>query len=188
MPIQNSPAPLLIERDALSDLFRAIRARGYEIVGPTIREGAIVYDHLKDTDALPIGWTDRSDFVGAQLPGERTARRRPRLYRHGNGGIRADRRTLRRADRRHRFRAPGRPAGRLPVRSATRTRLGARREPVQPFGADGRQPRGAQDYWRSVRSGAAEMARHRRDQLKRPRPFVSNMRTSMPNCDLAWPR
>ena len=57
MPVQNAPGPLLVERHALSDLFRAIRARGYEIVGPTIRDGAIVYDHLNDTDALPIGWT-----------------------------------------------------------------------------------------------------------------------------------
>jgi sulfhydrogenase subunit beta (sulfur reductase) len=58
MSVQGSPGPLVIERDALADLFRAIRARGYEIVGPTIREGAIVYDQLKDASALPAGWTD----------------------------------------------------------------------------------------------------------------------------------
>jgi sulfhydrogenase subunit beta (sulfur reductase) len=58
MPGKNASGPVVIERDALSDLFRAIRAQGYEIVGPTIRDGAIVYDHVNSDDALPVGWTD----------------------------------------------------------------------------------------------------------------------------------
>lgn len=45
-------------RNALEDLFRAIQGLGYEIVGPTIRDGAIVYAELKGADDLPIGWTD----------------------------------------------------------------------------------------------------------------------------------
>jgi sulfhydrogenase subunit beta (sulfur reductase) len=62
--------PLVIERYALSEMFAAISACGYEIVGPTIREGAIVYDHLNDADALPIGWTD------VQSPGSYRLERR----------------------------------------------------------------------------------------------------------------
>ncbi len=58
MPAEESPGPLVIERDALAALFGAIRTRGYEIIGPTIREGAIVYDRLESADALPAGWTD----------------------------------------------------------------------------------------------------------------------------------
>ncbi len=36
----------------------ALRTRGYRILGPTIREQAIVYDELDAETELPIGWTD----------------------------------------------------------------------------------------------------------------------------------
>jgi sulfhydrogenase subunit beta (sulfur reductase) len=35
-----------------------LASRGYDVVGPTVREGAIVYDHLTSTEDLPSGWTD----------------------------------------------------------------------------------------------------------------------------------
>jgi len=47
--------PLLTSLDAL---FRALAERGYELVGPTVRDGAIVYDHIDDPKALPVGWTE----------------------------------------------------------------------------------------------------------------------------------
>lgn len=61
MPVQEKSQKLIIERGALADLFRAIRERGFEIVGPTIREGAIVYAEIKSDGELPIGWTDRQE-------------------------------------------------------------------------------------------------------------------------------
>jgi hypothetical protein len=39
-------------------LLRALLSQGYELIGPTIREGAIVYDHVASTEDLPVGWTD----------------------------------------------------------------------------------------------------------------------------------
>jgi ferredoxin len=42
-------------------LFAALAQRGYHIVGPTVRDGAIVYDTLVSVDDLPIGWTDEHD-------------------------------------------------------------------------------------------------------------------------------
>ena len=39
-------------------LFEALRERGYTVVGPTVRQDAIVYDDLPSADALPAGWTD----------------------------------------------------------------------------------------------------------------------------------
>jgi len=39
----------------------AIRAAGYEIVGPTVRDGAIVYGPISTPEDLPEGWTDRQD-------------------------------------------------------------------------------------------------------------------------------
>jgi ferredoxin len=35
--------------------------RGYRVIGPTVRDGAIVYDGVSRLDDLPVGWTDRQD-------------------------------------------------------------------------------------------------------------------------------
>ena len=39
----------------------ALRGRGYETVGPTVRDGAIVYDRLGGVSDLPMGWADEQD-------------------------------------------------------------------------------------------------------------------------------
>ncbi len=39
-------------------LFTALRARGFDPVGPTIRGEAIVYDRIAGVQDLPVGWTD----------------------------------------------------------------------------------------------------------------------------------
>ena len=52
-------APRLIDaRDGLSALFNLLRDRGYTLIGPTLRDGAIIYDALDTVDDLPIGKTD----------------------------------------------------------------------------------------------------------------------------------
>jgi sulfhydrogenase subunit beta (sulfur reductase) len=48
----------VVEREHLEQLLQALVSRGYEVVGPTLRDGAIVYDHLTSTADLPSGWTD----------------------------------------------------------------------------------------------------------------------------------
>jgi sulfhydrogenase subunit beta (sulfur reductase) len=45
----------------LGALLDALAARGYRVVGPTVREGAIVYDELSSADDLPRGWTDEQE-------------------------------------------------------------------------------------------------------------------------------
>jgi ferredoxin len=35
--------------------------RGYRVVGPTVREGVIVYEDLDAASQLPVGWTDSQD-------------------------------------------------------------------------------------------------------------------------------
>jgi len=47
--------------EALEDLVAALRRRGFRVLGPTLRDGAIVYDDLDSAAELPIGWTDRQD-------------------------------------------------------------------------------------------------------------------------------
>ena len=51
----------VIPPDALERLIDALRSRGYRVLGPTVRDGAIVYDDLESAGELPIGWTDRQD-------------------------------------------------------------------------------------------------------------------------------
>lgn len=45
----------------LDKLFQALRDRGYTVAGPTVRDGAIVYDEIASTADLPRGWTDRQE-------------------------------------------------------------------------------------------------------------------------------
>jgi ferredoxin len=39
-------------------LFDVLRSDGYRLVGPTVRDGAIVYDDITRVADLPVGWTD----------------------------------------------------------------------------------------------------------------------------------
>jgi len=51
----------VIEREHFDELLGAIARRGFTIVGPTVREQAIVYDEIESAADLPIGWTDEQD-------------------------------------------------------------------------------------------------------------------------------
>jgi len=44
-----------LARDGLDRLIRLLAEQGYEVVGPTVRDGAIVLDHLDGLDDLPAG-------------------------------------------------------------------------------------------------------------------------------------
>ncbi len=58
---------VVIGPEGLGSLVEALRRRGYAVLGPTVRDGAIVYDELETADALPIGWTDRQDGATYRL-------------------------------------------------------------------------------------------------------------------------
>jgi ferredoxin len=53
-----SEATSVIESSGLDDLVDTLRARGFTVLGPTRRDGAIVYEELDSAADLPIGWTD----------------------------------------------------------------------------------------------------------------------------------
>ncbi|MGZ4257419.1 MAG: 4Fe-4S dicluster domain-containing protein [Gaiellaceae bacterium] len=55
------PATRVIEPAALEALVVALRERGFRVLGPTVRDGAIVYEDLDSAADLPIGWTDSQD-------------------------------------------------------------------------------------------------------------------------------
>ena len=45
----------------IGQLIQYLARRGYEVLGPTIRDGAIVYDRIETVDELPRGWTDEQN-------------------------------------------------------------------------------------------------------------------------------
>ncbi len=51
----------VIELGDFDALLGSLTRRGYTIVGPTIRDRAIVYDEIDSAAQLPIGWTDEQD-------------------------------------------------------------------------------------------------------------------------------
>jgi sulfhydrogenase subunit beta (sulfur reductase) len=74
--VENGAAGV-IEPGALDQLVDALRRRGYRVVGPTLRDGAIVYDELESAADIPAGWTD------VQEPGSYRLERRPDEARFG---------------------------------------------------------------------------------------------------------
>ena len=74
----------LLERERLDDLLLALVARGYRLLGPTVRDGAIVYDELESSADLPEGWTDEQDGGTYRLRAPR-GRRRCSATRSGRG-------------------------------------------------------------------------------------------------------
>jgi ferredoxin len=56
-----SEAKAAIGVDGLQALIGALAARGYRVLGPTVRDGAIVYDEIEGVADLPAGWTDGQD-------------------------------------------------------------------------------------------------------------------------------
>src|ERR1035438_1329267 len=48
----------IVESQNLEGLLQALAHRGYEVIGPKVCEGAIVYQPLTSIKDLPEGWTD----------------------------------------------------------------------------------------------------------------------------------
>jgi ferredoxin len=68
-------ARVLLSRERFNAILRALRDDGYELLGPTVRDGAIVYDRLESDADLPAGVGDE------QAPG------RYRLRERGDGAL-----------------------------------------------------------------------------------------------------
>src|SRR5215813_3167934 len=68
-------AAVTIDRDGLDALISKLVADGYKVIGPTLGDGAIVFDEIKNAAQLPAGWTD------VQQPGSY------RLERRGDGAV-----------------------------------------------------------------------------------------------------
>jgi hypothetical protein len=54
---EGSPvSPVIVDAEDLPALFDALRGRGYTVVGPTLRDGAIMIGELASVTDLPFGW------------------------------------------------------------------------------------------------------------------------------------
>ncbi len=54
-------SPSVLARSDFPAFLGALRAHGYRVVGPTVRDAAIVYGPIESEADLPIGWTDRQE-------------------------------------------------------------------------------------------------------------------------------
>lgn len=52
---------LTLTREGFAELLGALRADGYRLVGPTARDGAIIYTEIDGIDELPAGWTETQE-------------------------------------------------------------------------------------------------------------------------------
>jgi ferredoxin len=65
--VAGSLAPAVLRLDQLDDLLDAIRRRGFRLVGPVVKDGAICYGDISSAADLPAGWTDEQDAATYRL-------------------------------------------------------------------------------------------------------------------------
>src|SRR5262245_15794573 len=70
-----------LDLDGLDRLLGVLRTRGYTVVGPRVRAGAIVYDEVARVADLPAGWVDETDGGSYRL----TRGHDGALFRHAVG-------------------------------------------------------------------------------------------------------
>lgn len=56
-----------LPKPELQSLISLLTTDGYQVVGPTIDQEAIVYDEIRSVDQLPRGWTDRQEAAKYRL-------------------------------------------------------------------------------------------------------------------------
>ncbi len=62
-----TPAQLVLDRAGIDRLIGALSARGYQVIGPTVRDGAIVFGEVAATGDLPVGWKDEQEAATYRL-------------------------------------------------------------------------------------------------------------------------
>lgn len=48
----------VIRKNNIDDLIKSLIEHGYTVIGPTVKDGAIIYDEIESTNDLPIGYGD----------------------------------------------------------------------------------------------------------------------------------
>ncbi len=60
----------VLNADRFASLLEALTRRDFDVIGPTLRDGAVIYDHIQSANDLPAGWTDE------QRPGQYRLKKR----------------------------------------------------------------------------------------------------------------
>ena len=68
-PVAVETRQAVLEVADLDRLIATLREAGWDVLGPTVRDGAVVYDRIERADELPAGWIDE------QAPGHYRLRR-----------------------------------------------------------------------------------------------------------------
>ena len=71
----HAAALAVVELSGLAQLLSCLQRRGYQVIGPVVRDGAVTLDVIERLEDLPAGWADR------QEPGSY------RLERRGDGAL-----------------------------------------------------------------------------------------------------
>ncbi len=65
---------LVLPKERFKELIDQLQTQGYQVIGPVLRDGAIVYDDLHSVNQIPRGWVDHQDPGQYRLTHERTGR------------------------------------------------------------------------------------------------------------------
>ncbi len=57
----------LLEASQLQQLFEALHSQGYVVLGPTLRQGDLVYGEVRRAADLPVGWRDEEEAGSFRL-------------------------------------------------------------------------------------------------------------------------
>jgi ferredoxin len=73
-PSVTRPPRVVLDSTDLDRLFDALGDRGFTVVGPTVRDGAIVLEELEDASLLPAGWRDDQSAARYRLEKDESPR------------------------------------------------------------------------------------------------------------------
>jgi hypothetical protein len=57
----------LIDRTGFQTLLDVVVSKGYSLIGPTVRDGAVMYEPIRSADDLPRGYSDEQEPAGYEL-------------------------------------------------------------------------------------------------------------------------
>ncbi len=59
--MNNEYKTFALKADGLAQLLALLQKKGYQVIGPTVRDGAVVLDEIQKIEDLPQGWQDIQD-------------------------------------------------------------------------------------------------------------------------------